>query len=94
MNPPQVIHRLVWLLNLRTQEVTDEMYKKFADLANSLTPENLARDGEATQEETETEYYKLKKEWETLEKQVGRKVSEDEIWQRYYDELIAKLPVN
>jgi hypothetical protein len=73
--------------------MTNELYKKFVELANKLTPENLSKDGEATQEEIETTYYKLKKEWESLEERVGRKVSEDEIWQRYYDELIAKLPV-
>ncbi len=69
----------------------DEIYKQFVELANGLSPENLSRDGEATQKEIETEYYRLIKEWSSLETKAGRKVTEDEIWNKYYDELIANI---
>jgi hypothetical protein len=72
-------------------KLDDEMYQKFLDLTNRLSPENLACDGEATQAEIEKEYASIMKSWRSLEVIAGRKVTEDEIWQRYYDELTAAL---
>lgn len=71
--------------------MTDEIYKQFVELASGLSPENLSRDGEATQKEIETEYHRLIKEWSSLELKAGRKVTEDEIWNKYYDDLIANI---
>jgi predicted transcriptional regulator len=74
-----------------SNKLDDEIYKKFMDLANDLSPENLACDGEASQDQIEKEYARIMKSWRSLEVIAGRKVTEDEIWQRYYDETRAAL---
>tara|TARA_R110000824_G_C15143114_1_gene670175 strand:+ start:753 stop:995 length:243 start_codon:yes stop_codon:yes gene_type:complete len=64
--------------------------QKFLDLALSLEPENLTCDGELPQSEVRRKYNRLTKEWKKLEKQVGRTVTEQEVWEasfpRYYKE--------
>ena len=58
--------------------ISDEMKEKFVDLVSRLSPENLHRDGEASQSEVRAELSRIKREWKELERQVGRKVTEDE----------------
>lgn len=58
----------------------DSFMKRFAVLAGQLSPENLAQDGEAPPEWVEKEYNRLMSEWRRLEKLVGRKVTEDEVY--------------
>lgn len=58
-----------------------EIREKFEDLVNALSPENLSCDGEASKAEQKIRYQRLMKQWHDLEKQVGREVSEDEIWE-------------
>jgi len=57
-----------------------EILDQFVDLACRLSPENLHCDGEATRAEAERKARKIWKEWEVLEKKLGRSVSEDEVW--------------
>ena len=54
---------------------------QFMDLANALSPENLYMDGEATARQASKRRKVLTSQWRKLEKAVGRKVSEDEIYQ-------------
>lgn len=54
--------------------------EKFLNLACQLSPENLTCDGELSQRQVRARYSALTKEWKCLEKQVGRKVTEDEVW--------------
>ena len=53
---------------------------QFSVLACKLSPENLHCDGEISSREADRKYKKLIKEWNALEKQVGRTVTENEIW--------------
>jgi type I site-specific restriction-modification system R (restriction) subunit len=72
-------------------KLNDDLYNKFLDLTNQLSPENLHCDGEISNAEAEKEYKRLMKQWRSLEVIAGREVTEDEIWQRYYDEMTKTM---
>lgn len=55
-----------------------ELTKAFGDLSNRLSPENLACDGEIPQYMVRQRYAQIMREWKALEKQAGRKVTEEE----------------
>ena len=59
--------------------LTPEMKELFADLSCQLSPENLSRDGELAHSKVRARRARLMSEWIRLERQVGRKVTEDEI---------------
>ena len=65
-------------------ELSDALHSKFVDIVMRLEPENLWRDGEASKTEVKQRSTFLKKQWRDLEYLVGRKVSEDEIWDKEY----------
>ena len=60
--------------------MNDEIKAKFSDLVCALSPENLCCDGELPPAQVRAKYNRLQKEWAALEKQVGRKVAENEVW--------------
>jgi len=66
-------------------ELSDTLHSKFVDIVMRLEPENLWRDGEASKTEVKQRSTFLKKQWSDLEYLVGRKVSEDEIWDKEYE---------
>ncbi len=63
-----------------------QIYKKFLSLVSALSPENLHCDGEISPAEAKTKYHRLMKQWRQLESQVGRSVSEEEIWGLYEED--------
>ena len=58
--------------------------QKFVALICRLSPENLHCDGEITPAQAQQRYRAIMAEWRTLEKQVGREVSEEEIERELY----------
>lgn len=60
--------------------MTEEIKREFARIANSLSPENLHCDGEISRTEAKRRGVALRKKWKALEKEVGRKVTEEEVW--------------
>ena len=60
-----------------------EQHSKFLRLACELSPENLHCDGEISRAEAKRKWVRLMKQWRVLEKEVGRTVSEDEVWAQY-----------
>jgi len=62
--------------------MTEVQHKKFLDLACRLSPENLHCDGEISNAEANRKYRKLMRQWRALEKEVGHKVSEYDVWSR------------
>ena len=60
--------------------MTQKIKNKFSRLACQLSPENLWCDGEASKAYVKKRYRELMKEWNALERIVGRKVSEEETW--------------
>lgn len=57
-----------------------ELIARFLTLATDLSPENLSCDGELSEREVSKRRSHLMNRWRELEKEAGRKVSEDEIW--------------
>ncbi len=63
-------------------QVPEEIHRKFLGIAGSLSPENLACDGELPRAEAQKRLKSLQKQWKELEKSLGFKVSEDSVWNR------------
>jgi hypothetical protein len=66
--------------------LTPELKEKFLTLACQLSPENLSCDGEAPMSYVRKRAKQLNAQWAELEKQAGRKITEDEIYN--YDERV------
>jgi hypothetical protein len=58
-----------------------EIMAEFAALCCALSPENLHCDGEITPSQAQMKYIKLMTKWRKLETEIGRKVSESEVYQ-------------
>jgi len=63
--------------------MNDSLYQKFLTLCSQLSPENLTCDGELSASQVRVRVARINKEWKSLEAQLGRKVTEDEIWGIY-----------
>lgn len=57
-----------------------EILNDFAGLACRLSPENLCCDGEISRAEVNRRLRQIQKGWKALEKELGRVVSEDQVW--------------
>lgn len=68
-------------------KMSHEVFEKFLDLSSQLSPENLCCDGEASQSYVRQKLRRINKEWKELEKQVGHRVTEDEVWKRHIDNM-------
>jgi len=74
--------------------MNQEIFQKFMSLLCQLSPENLCCDGEASQAYIKQKLSKINKEWKALEKELGRKVSENEIWAGNPAKFIRKINDN
>lgn len=63
--------------------MTNELLNAFMNLAGRLSPENLHCDGEISNTEARRRERVIRAEWRALEKTLGRKVSEDEVWRLF-----------
>lgn len=63
-----------------TSVLTIELKARFVGLAARLSPENLTCDGELSRSQAKARLSVIRREWAELEKQAGRKVTEDEPW--------------
>lgn len=61
-------------------ETETEIMDTFDILSGELSPENLHCDGEISRTQAQYKYRLLMREWKELEKMLGRKVSEDEVF--------------
>ena len=52
----------------------------FSDLTIALSPENLHCDGEISPAQAQMNYIQLMTKWHKLEKELGRKMSESEVY--------------
>lgn len=59
---------------------SNELKNKFISLACQLSPENLSCDGELPTAQVRKRYSQLKREWGKLEVELGRTVTENEVW--------------
>ena len=67
------------------KKLTEEQYEQFLNMSSQLSPENLHCDGEISNAEAGRKYRAIMSKWHKLEKEVGRKVTEDEIWKRHLE---------
>jgi len=72
--------------------LTDTQQEAFLSLASSLEPEALYSDGEVSQAVARQRAIKLHRQWATLERQVGRKVTQDEVWDNCWNARINRHP--
>lgn len=72
-------------------QLTECQQHKFLNLACALSPENLSCDGELPSHLVRSKYNRLMKEWRALEKQVGRQVTEDEVWNNQCSRIRNRL---
>ena len=70
-------------------KINKRMFDKFMDLSCQLSPENLCCDGEASEAQINRTIREIKKQWKELESKIGRKVTQDEIWQSYFSKKLV-----
>jgi len=58
----------------------NEIMKDFVDLSCLMSPENISCDGECSQAEVNRKWRKLSKKWHKLESELGRPMSEMEVF--------------
>lgn len=65
-------------------ENSDEsIWAELINLVSALSPENLSCDGEASASYIRSKRAEINKKWAVCEKRLGRKVTEDEVWQHH-----------
>ena len=70
--------------------IPEQTFSKFFELQMRLEPENLHMDGEATPAQVRSQENRIRKEWKELEKSIGRKVSDSDIWDIYWQKRRSK----
>lgn len=69
--------------------MTNEQYERFLKISVAMSPENLYEDGEITPQEVAVKEKNLLAQWKALEAEVGRSVTETEIWNRQLNEFLT-----
>lgn len=67
-----------------------ELMNALVNLASRLSPENLTCDGELSKRQVQIRLRQIKAEWKDLEKQLGRSITEDEVWRWYMQNRHSK----
>jgi len=70
--------------------IPEKALHKFFELQGQLSPENLHMDGEATTAQVRSQENRIRKEWKALEKSIGRKVEDRDIWNIYWQKRRGK----
>lgn len=65
---------------MTTTTLSLDHVRAFMTLVSALSPENLHADGERTRSAARNLERIIKKRWRELEAEVGRTVTEDEVW--------------
>ena len=64
-----------------------EQLHKFFDLVGELSPENLHEDGEISIRQARQKERRLLRQWNTLENEVGRRVTAEEVWKEWLNTI-------
>jgi hypothetical protein len=70
----------IWDKDAKMPKTEDDHMNWFSRLCNELSPENLHCDGEISRTAAMKKYRNLMAEWKEIEKSLGRKVTEDEVY--------------
>lgn len=57
-----------------------KIMERFVRLLGDLSPENLSCDGELSRAQINRKLLLIKKEWKELEKELGKKMTEDDVY--------------
>jgi hypothetical protein len=79
----RVARRRIFEPNVKMPETNDELLDALDTLCAELSPENLSCDGELSRTAINQRLRAIRGEWKEIEKKLGRKVSEDEIEERW-----------
>jgi hypothetical protein len=79
-------------LTEKYERLTDAIKGEFSDLANQLSPENLACDGECSAAEANRRKKEILAQWKKLEQRIGMKVTEDMVYG--WDDSVSKKGMN
>lgn len=71
-------------------EIPEDIFRQFLSMACDLSPENLSCDGEISNAEANKKYRVIMKKWHKLEKELGRKITENEVWEIHIKKWNAK----
>jgi hypothetical protein len=56
------------------------LYRMFLEIAKAMADDSLDNDGEFSNEDAQKRQRRLDSDWKYLERQLGRKVTQQEIW--------------
>jgi rubrerythrin len=70
----------IWDKDAKMPKTEDDHMNWFSRLCTELSPENLHCDGEISRTAAMKKYRNLMAEWKEIEKSLGRKVTEDEVY--------------
>lgn len=76
---PSVSKAVGWDRRSSMTGIPDNIMKQFFGLANQLSPENLSCDGECSRSQVQVRYRQIMREWQKLERRVGRRVTQEEV---------------
>ena len=65
---------------MTTATTERSLHARFLDLCCEMSPENVCCDGEAPASYVRKRIRELKAQWEALEAELGRSVTEEEVW--------------
>ena len=68
------------ILHEKYERLTDAIKGEFSDLANQLSPENLACDGMCSAAKANSRKKEILAQWKKLEQRIGMKVTEDMVY--------------
>lgn len=63
-------------------QIPEAFFQRFLSLSCQLSPENLHCDGEISVAEANRKYRRLMTQWRQAEAELGRPVTEDEVWRQ------------
>jgi hypothetical protein len=73
------------------EPLTDEIKARFVNLTCELSPENLTCDGELSPSRVAVRRRELMNEWHSLERKIGRTVTEDQAWKWNEDPEVSAI---
>ena len=79
----RLARRRIFEKDAKMPETKDELLDALDHLCAELSPENLSCDGELSRTAINQKLRAIKGEWKEIEKKLGRKVSQDEVEERW-----------
>lgn len=79
----RLARRRIFEPDVKMPETEDELMQELDSLCAALSPENLSCDGELSRTAISQKLREIKGEWKEIEKKLGKKVTQDEVEERW-----------